>query len=210
MPEVLILLESQLAEMSGPADALARAIASVERNATIKIQKISDCLQIAADTRACPLTLNLPDRFNFPGKTVYQACGDVRGLRKLVETWGYNTGTGEAWLPIVLTAKGPLYAEVIGRTSELSYFQPLHLSDLWRQQLYQLGYRLLRQLDAFPAVYLMQFGCGNLDLYFDRLLPFPAMPALASIGVQVPDLFTCYWYCLTGRAILDLTIRKNG
>jgi hypothetical protein len=86
------------------------------------------------------------------------------------------------------------------------YCQPIHLPDRQRQPLYQLAYRLLRSLAAPPAVYLMQFGLQEDGIQFDRLLPFPAEPAIASLGVQTPDLFTCHWRCLVGKPIHDLVI----
>lgn len=167
-----------------------------------------------------PLTLDLPKFLQFPGQTIYQACREISKLRQRVQQLGYATGTGCFWLPIVLTAKGPLYAEVIGlinqdsqrltqevsQLSQLQYCQPIHISDQWRQLLYQLGYRLLQLLSAPPATYLMQFGFQAQGICFDRLWPFPAKPAIASIGVQKPDLFACHWYCLTGLPVLDLII----
>jgi hypothetical protein len=44
-------------------------------------------------------------------------------------------------------------------------------------------------------------------ILFDRLIPFPDEPAIASIGVQEPNLFTCHWLCLTHQPILDLKIK---
>jgi hypothetical protein len=136
-----------------------------------------------------------------------------------VAQWHYATGDGQLWLPIVHTAKGSLYAEAIGQiersltqgaaTEEQAYCQPVHLSDEWRQSAYELGFRLLRTLNAPPAVYLMQFGITEQTLYFDRLLPFPDLPAIASLGVQTPDLFLCHWHCLIGKPIYDLTIVGN-
>ncbi|MEP0750874.1 hypothetical protein NDA03_01450 [Trichocoleus sp. Lan] len=173
-------------------------------------------LQNQAETLWCPLTLNLPESLEFPAQSLYQACRDVTGLRQLVEQLGATTGVGDFWLPIVLTAKGPLYGEVIGRVEDdesrrleptlKGYRQPVHLSDIWRQPLYQLGHRLLQSLSAPPAVYLLQFGFQEQKIIFDRLLPFPGEPAIASINVQKPDLFTCHWHCLTGQAIYDLQI----
>ena len=65
-----------------------------------------------------------------------------------------------------------------GRSSKqsdaLSYSQPVHLSDFWRQQLYELAYRLLNLLNAPPATYLMQFGFVGERFCFDRGLHFPA------------------------------------
>lgn len=157
-----------------------------------------------------PLTLNIPEQLRFTGEKLYQRCRDVTGLRQWVsQQWHYTVGAGEFWLPIVLTAKGALYGEVIGLDSSATaspYTQPLHLPDRYRQPVYQLGQRLLRSLSAPSAVYLLQFGFQDEQVCFDRLYPFPALPAIASLGVQSPDLFTCHWRCLTHQPILDLTI----
>ena len=108
---------------------------------------------------------------------------------------------------MVLTAKGPLYGEVIGEgVIPNSFKQPIDLTDDIRQPLYYLAYELLRSIAATPAVYLLQFALRDQDVVFDRLWPFPAAPAIASLAVQSPDLFTCHWHCLTGQPILDLTI----
>nr|WP_290227893.1 hypothetical protein [Trichocoleus desertorum] len=172
----------------------------------------------------CPLTLNLPDTFAWLAQTIYQQCRDVDALRRLVEQqFACAIGSGFYWLPIVYTKKGPLYGEVItlgenqesknqvlklpdADLSQFSYCQPLHLSDEWRQPLYKLGYRLLRSLSAPPATYLLQFGFQGQTICFDRLWPFPAAPAIASLGVQTPDLFACHWRCLTDQPILDLVV----
>ncbi len=153
----------------------------------------------------CPLTLNLPDNLQFPGSGVYQACRDVTKLRDRIQKLGYATGDGNFWLPIVLTAKGPLYAEVIG-LKENNYYQPIHVGDEVRQVLYQMGWKVLRSLNALPATYLMQFGFEGKDIYFDRLLPFPGEAAIASIGIQSPDLFACHWHCLMGLPLFELCI----
>ncbi|MBD1931535.1 MULTISPECIES: hypothetical protein [Cyanophyceae] len=167
--------------------------------------------QLTSDNKLiwCPLTLNLPENLDFPAQSVYNACRDVTGLRQLVEQLGYATGVGNFWLAVVLTAKGPLYSEVIGKdevSEGLKYRMPVHLSDSQRQPLYQLGYKLLQYLSAPPSVYLLQFGFSDQNLVFDRLLPFPAPSAIASIGIQKPDLFVCHWHCLTGQPIYDLEI----
>jgi len=167
------------------------------------------------DRLLCPLTLDLPETLTFPAQALFSACRDVAGLRRQLEAWQYSTGEGDFWLPIVLTAKGALYGEVIGAEKNAvvestarasSYTQPVHLSDRQRQPLYALGQRLLRSLNAPPAVYLMQFGWQDGAVCFDRLLPFPAAPAIASLTVQTPDLFACHWACLTNQPILDLVI----
>jgi hypothetical protein len=169
----------------------------------------------------CPLTLSLPEHLGLPFQTIIKACADVPGLRQqLAQQIQVAIGDGCFWLPVVLTAKGPLYGEIIALAEEfyekkspqnlllcdLSYYQPFHLSDALRQPLYHMAYNLLQSLSAPPATYLVQFGLQKSEICFDRLWPFPTAPALASVGVQQPDLFTCHWYCLTAKPILDLTI----
>jgi hypothetical protein len=192
---------------------LARAIASSRPATEINICAVSELHSSAialSGAIVCPLTLDLPSDLVFPGAKVFEFCRDISVARDLVsEKWGVPSGDGNFWVPVVWTAKGPLYGEVIGgevqqQSGELSYRQPVHLSDVWRQQLYELAYRLLDFLNAPPATYLMQFGFAGEEIYFDRLWPFPAAPAIASKGVQIPDLFVCHWYCLTGVPIYDL------
>lgn len=161
----------------------------------------------------CPLTIQLPPWLDFPGQKIFQACQDVKSRRSWVEKQlGYSvsigdTGLGDLWLPIILTQKGPLYGEVIEEGAmPNSYYQPVDLTDDLRQNLYHLAYQLLDNLQATPSVYLLQFSLRNKEIIFDRLWPFPAAPALASLKTQTPDLFTCYWQCLTNQSILDLTI----
>lgn len=147
-------------------------------------------------------------------ESIYQACDDILGMRLWVEK-NLQVATGDfcLWLPIILTIKGPLYGEVIGPDAKSScgYRQPVDLSDRQRQPLYKLGFNVLDHLQALPAVYLMQFGLiAEKEIRFDRLFPFPAAPAVASLGVQEPNLFTCHWYCLTGKPIRDLLILEKN
>ena len=153
----------------------------------------------------CPLTLNLPKTVNFPGQAVFPVCRDVEELRRQVQQLGYGIGAGSHWLPIVHTAKGTLYAEAITLHND-AYQQPLHLSDRLRQPLYALGQQLMRKLAAPPAVYLLQFGLVNDEVVFDRLWPFPAAAAVASVGIQLPNLYECHWRCLSQQPIVDLAI----
>jgi hypothetical protein len=169
----------------------------------------------------CPLTLCLPENLVVPFEGIIKACGDIPGLRqKLAQHIQVAVGDGCYWLPVVLTAYGPLYGEVITfkedsnrqklpdnlMLCDLTYYQPLHLSDVLRQSLYNMAHNLLQFLLAPPATYLVQFGLEESEICFDRLWPFPTAPALASLGVQEPDLFTCHWYCLKALPILDLNI----
>jgi hypothetical protein len=246
---VLILVDGEVdrhgepvappAELNRMVAALKQAIATFPysgsspdglRVETLQAKTLSDGLLSNAD-KICPLTLdlplNLPSFASFSGQQVYRACQNILGLRQQVEQQlGCLTGSGSFWLPVVLTAKGALYAEVIwaeepraeeseaepGAKAPLrpAFYQPLHLSDRWRQPLYWLGERLLRSLSAPPATYLIQFDFREEAVCFDRLLPFPAAPAIASIGVQSPDLFACHWLCLTKQPILDLTIPSDA
>jgi hypothetical protein len=177
---------------------------------------LSNCAKLDARSEQiiyCPLTIQLPSAFKFPGKSVYQACQDVQTRRNWVErhlsfkTTVNNCRQGDFWLPIVLTSKGPLYGEVIGEGFlPNSYEQPVDLTDDLRQPLYYLGYQLLESLEAIPGVYLLQFSLQDKNIVFDRLWPFPAAPAIASLNMQQPNLFTCYWRCLTNQPILDLTV----
>lgn len=145
------------------------------------------------------------------------ACADLEGLRNWVnQQHGIPaTDAGDFWLPIVWTARGPLYAEVIAQGEDGHYSQPFHLSDRTKQPLYYLAYNLLSSLQAPPSLYLMQVALKDsvspsamIEILFDRLIPFPSEPAIASIGVQEPNLFTCHWLCLTNQPILDLVIKS--
>jgi len=211
MSRVLIVADVKV----GPAFALLTAIAKSNSLAEVSIVSVSEVNSGAINLSGamiCPLTLDVPENLVFPGQDVFGFCANVSAARDRVqEQLQVATGDGNFWLPVVWTARGPLYAEAIGaeadkESGELSYFQPVHLSDVWRQQLYELAYRLLDLVNAPPATYLMQFGFVGERICFDRLWPFPAAPAIASVGVQVPDLFVCHWFCLTGAPIYDLQI----
>ena len=211
MPKVLIVAGYE----QGPADRLKAAIALGDPLTEVEICAVSELNSGAialSGAIVCPLTLDVPSNLVFPGQDVFRFGANVSAARdRVAQELQVPVGDGNFWLPVVLTAKGPLYAEAIAGESdklsgELSYSQPLHLSDVWRQQLYELAFGLLDLLNAPPATYLIQFGFVGDRICFDRLLPFPAAPAIASVGVQVPDLFVCHWYCLTNKPIYDLQI----
>jgi len=164
----------------------------------------------------CPLTIQLPKWLVFPSQKIYQSCQDILGRRTWVEEhlkYKINPNLnwlGDLWLPVVWTTKGPLYAEVIGEGAmPNAYEQPVELADSLRQQLYSLAYQCLEALEAPPSVYLLQFSVIEQEIIFDRLWPFPAAPAIASLGVQSPDLFSCHWQCLTDQAIADIQILSH-
>lgn len=160
----------------------------------------------------CPLTIELPAWLPFPGQQIYQDCKDVKGRRQWVEkNLGYQTSIGDSWLgdlwlPIALTTTEFVYGEVIGEGAiPNSYEQPIPLDDRLRRSLYDLAEGLLESLDAPPSVYLLQFRLKGKSIIFDRLWPFPAAPTIASLRSPKPNLFTCYWHCLTHQSIANLT-----
>ncbi|AFY80834.1 hypothetical protein Oscil6304_1107 [Oscillatoria acuminata PCC 6304] len=226
--QVWIIVEDEASAMGFPgadSEAIARmvealqgAIAQTHPTCEVKVTSISHLKNLSApdsEVLFCPLSLNIPDSVIGDLQPLYQACQDVEGLRTVVaERWQVAPGTGNLWLPVVLTTKGPIYGEAIGLADEkqpgreemAQYIQPVHLPDRWRQPIYALGRRLLQWLEAPPTTYLIQFGWDEQGLWFDRLWPFPAIPALGSLGIQDPDLLTCHWYCLSGQPIYDLTI----
>ncbi|TVQ44359.1 MAG: hypothetical protein EA365_10285 [Gloeocapsa sp. DLM2.Bin57] len=166
------------------------------------------------ETIYCPLTIELPESFVFPAQRIYQRCKNVVGLRQWVATeLGYRiitekSGYSDFWLPVIVTSKGFIYGEVIGEgVIPYSCEQPVDLPDQLRQPLYQLAYQLLSNLDAPSAVYLLQFSLQDGEIIFNRLWPFPAAPALASLRVQEPDLYTCHWYCLTNQPIPEIIVK---
>ena len=160
----------------------------------------------------CPLTIQLPEYFDFPQRKIYSACKDLNARRRWVEkNLGFKTSVGDSWLghlwlPIIMTDK-PIYAEIIGEGAmPNSYEQPVSIPNRQRKYLYSLAERLLDSLEASPATYLLQFSLYNGEIVFDRLWPFPAAPALITLKTQKPDLFTCHWHCLTKQPILDINI----
>jgi hypothetical protein len=161
----------------------------------------------------CPLTIQLPDYLDVPSKKIFSACKDIVSRRRWVErNLGFKTSCGDSWLghlwlPVVLTDKEIIYAEVIGEGAmPNSYEQPVAIPKRQRRSLQELAEGLLESLSAPPSVYLIQFSLHNGEIVFDRLWPFPAAPALITTRTQQPDLFTCHWFCLTNRPISSLTV----
>ncbi|MEB3311007.1 MAG: hypothetical protein VKJ02_12300 [Snowella sp.] len=164
----------------------------------------------------CPLTIQLPKWLTFPAQTVYQSCQDVLAHRLWVEEklnckTNHNLNwLGDLWLPIIWTENGPLYAEVIGEgMMPNAYQQPIKLADKLYQYVQTLAYKNLEALEAPPSVYLLQFSVLSQEIIFDRLWPFPAAPAIASLGRQTPDLFACHWYCLTNQEIPPIPLSPH-
>jgi hypothetical protein len=131
---------------------------------------------------------------------------DLSILRQLAtSTTAIETGDGgNLYLPAIWTARGPIYGEAIALRDVDKYDFPFHLEDDRRQPLYNLTYQLLSSIQAEPGVYLVLVRELDAGWMFDRILPFPAPPALASIGKQSPDLFTCHWLCLDRQPLLDV------
>ena len=201
-------LQSSIAKYSAPSTAVEIvSAATLWSKHSRNIRKSRD-----SDTIYCPLTIQLPEYFDFPQKKIYSACKDVNARRRWVEkNLGFKTSVGDSWighlwLPIVLTDK-PVYAEVIGEGSmPNSYEQPIDIPSRQRKSLHSLAEQLLDSLDAPPATYLLQFSLYKGEIVFDRLWPFPAAPALITLKTQQPDLFTCHWHCLTEQSVPDISI----
>ncbi|MGF1590269.1 MAG: hypothetical protein ACFCU7_13685 [Pleurocapsa sp.] len=164
------------------------------------------------DSIYCPLTIQLPDYFDFPQRRIYSACKDINARRRWVEkNLGFKTSVGDSWLghlwlPIIMTDK-PMFTEVIGEgPMPNSYEHPVGIPKRQQKSLHALAEQLLDSLDALPATYLLQFSLYNGEIVFDRLWPFPAAPALITLKTQQPDLFTCHWHCLTNQPIANISI----
>ncbi len=216
---------------------LSRAIASFRNLAdTVKVLPVSHLETSFGDGGLdgaifCPLTTeltadNLPEmERSHPLLAIASRCGDTEAIRQqVIGNLHCDAGAGTFWLPIVVTAKGPLYAEAIGSGASNDadgentadgenkhYQQPFYLSDRQRQAVYRLGHQVLEILEAPPAVYLLRLGLAaegqeGVKVWFDRVLPFPGEPAIASLGIQTPNLFHCHWRCITHQPIRDITI----
>ena len=200
-------LQSSIAESSIPSTVEIVSAATLWSKHARNAQKSKD-----DKTIYCPLTIQLPEYFDFPQKRIYSACKDINSRRKWVEkNLGLKTSVGDSWLghlwlPIVLT-DNPIYGEIIGEGSmPNSYEQPVTIPNRQRKSLHDLADRLLDSLDATPATYLLQFSLYKGEIVFDRLWPFPAAPASITLKTQKPDLFTCHWYCLTQQPIPKISV----
>lgn len=161
----------------------------------------------------CPLTIQIPDYFDFPQRKIYSACKDINARRRWVEkNLGFKTSVGDSWLghlwlPIIVTSKSLMFGEVIGEGSmPNSYEHPVSIPKRQLKSIHGLAEELLESLDAAPATYLLQFSLYNGEIVFDRLWPFPAAPALITLKTQQPDLFTCHWRCATEQPISKISI----
>ena len=161
----------------------------------------------------CPLTIQLPQWLNFPGQAVYQACQEIAPRRQWVSEhldlplcndahW-----LGDHWLPMIVSAQGIQFAPLIreGMMPNVYDLLPWESTPYQRHRakLEQLAQTLIQALNAPPAVYLLQFSLSQ-TILFDRLWPFPAAPAIATMGHEQLDLFAYHWRCLNHLPIPTL------
>jgi hypothetical protein len=201
MPKIVVILDDTSASQRLGV-AMLRSIGEVVES--VEFVTVTELPAVAsAKAIYCPMTLAVPPAFEFWGQSIGQTCQQIDLLRDLAATTiGVKVGDGgNLWLPIVWTAGDPIYGEVIAKIDGDDYRQPIHLDEIDCRSIYQLGNRLLTQLNAPPATYLVQFSKIDIGIIFDRLFPFPAIPALASVGIQHPDLFECHWRCITNQSI---------
>jgi hypothetical protein len=201
MPKIVVILDDTSASQRLGV-AMLRSIGELVES--VAFVTVADLPAVAsAKAIYCPMTLAVPPAFEFWGRSIGQTCQQIDRLRDLVATTiGFKVSDeGNLWLPIIWTAGDPIYGEVIGISEGDNYRQPIHLDEIDYRSIYQLGEGLLTQLNAPPATYLVQFSQTDSGIIFDRLFPFPAIPALASVGVRQPDLFDCHWRCITHQSI---------
>jgi hypothetical protein len=165
------------------------------------------------NTIYCPLTIQLPCWLDFPAKSVFHACRNIEERRAWVaDSLHYKICRGESsfgdlWLPIAVTDRGIRYGDIIGEGMiPNSYTQPQPIGEKNFRSLTTLAERLLEDLNAPPSVYLLQFRSLDREIIFDRLWPFPAAPAIASLHTKQSNLYTSYWQCLQGSARLNLSL----
>jgi hypothetical protein len=156
----------------------------------------------------CPLTIDLPEQIFFHQRELFEACRQVDTRRHWVlehtEHKVCNNGAiGDHWLPIIASRDGYRFGEVIGEgIMPNSYHQPINLTEAQRASVQDLGVQLLDSISASPSVYLLQFAfTPNREIVFDRLWPFPAAPAIASLNHPTPNLFDYHWRCLTNQSL---------
>ena len=89
-------------------EALQRSIGSESSSRTVEIvsaatlwsrnNKVID-KEKKADGIYCPLTIQLPEYFDFPQRKVFSACKDINSRRRWVEkNLGFKTSVGDSWL----------------------------------------------------------------------------------------------------------------
>jgi hypothetical protein len=195
MPKFVAILDD-LPETQRLGVAMLRAVGSIVDSVQFVI---ANDLPTVADrhTLYCPLTLNIPPNFQFWGQSIWQTCGDLDRLRHLCATTvGVKVGDGgNLWLPVIWTVKDPIYSDPIELSADGNY-RSIEIDDRDLQSLQQFSNKLLTKINAPAAVYLIQAKLAETGIVFDRLFPFPATPALASLGKK-PDLFEHHWRCIS-------------
>ncbi len=204
------------------ASALSKSVTSANSSNEIEILSGADLWsrsihlsEASEDLIYCPLTIKLPDWFHFPAQKVYYACRDLEKRRRWVkhnfdyQTTHDNVWLGDLWLPLILTKEKLIYSSIIGEgMMPNDYQQPNSVPLEIYSGLKKLGSQLLDSINAVPSVYLLQFKIVDHEIVFDRLWPFPATPAVASVNAQNPDLYSCHWRCLSGQT-RDLKIQTT-
>jgi hypothetical protein len=158
----------------------------------------------------CPLTIQIPYSLRLPAQEIFQACQDIQGRREWVaQKLGFKTNLGDAsfgdrWLPVIVLPDGLRFGEVIGEGEvPNAYQQPIEVNKQHRKPLMSLARKLIEALKAPPAVYLLQFTVVEGDIVFDRLWPFPAAPAIASLSHPEPNLYHLYWQCIRKQQLIE-------
>lgn len=161
----------------------------------------------------CPLTIDLPEQIPFQQRELFEACRQVDARRQWVlDHTEYqvcqNGAMGDHWLPVIVSGAGYQFGSVIGEgIMPNSYHQSTDVTGLQCEALRVLGHRLLDAIAAPPSVYLVQFTFSqNREVVFDRLWPFPAAPAIATLTDQAPSLFDYHWCCLMNQNLDKLAI----
>lgn len=158
----------------------------------------------------CPLTIQIPPSIRLPTQDIFQACQDIKARREWVtQQLGIKTNLsessfGDRWLPVIVLSDGIRFGEVIGeREVPNAYQQPVEIAKQHRKPLMTLARKLIEGLKAPPSVYLLQFSVVEGDIVFDRLWPFPAAPAIASLSQSDPNLYTLYWQCIRKQQLIE-------
>lgn len=224
MPKVIIIVNAHVNEgkisPTAPvaekmATAMKEGIINSDNSITVEIMGAADLWaksvnlpSVSDNLIYCPLTIKLPNWFHFSAQRIYQACREIDNRRKWVkehfsnQIGNDNLWLGDLWLPVIKTKEIVSYGDIIGE-GEMpnSYQQPFPFADNRRDLLYSLAHDLLDSIKATPAVYLLQFKILEQKIFFDRLWPFPATPAIASLNHQQPNLFTYHWLCLSHQSL---------
>lgn len=198
--------------------ALKRAIARYSPETAIETLAVASLWSQGAQQQTelggkiyCPLTIQLPPWLVFPQQAVYRACEAVQTRRRWVRdqlgapVLETSQTLGDCWLPIIWSAGEPQFGAAITEGAMPNAYQhPYPLAPVLREELQTLARFLLENLEAPPSVYLLQFALRREQVIFDRLWPFPAAPALASLNKAAPDLFAYHWFCLSGQPLSAL------